>query len=62
MTEYSFRDNIESVRVVIVRLSNNPNLSEWERGFIKNVKEYYDGGGFLSDKQKQILSNLWGKY
>ncbi len=67
MTDYSFKDDIESINYVIGRLSHNPNLSDWEKGFIKSIKEYTDpqkagGSGFLSDKQLQILSDLWEKY
>ena len=62
MTEYSFNNDLKSIDFVINELSHNPKLSDWEKGFIKSIKEYSDNGGFLSDKQIQKLSDLWEKY
>jgi len=62
VAEYSFNNNRESIAYVIDSLSDNSHLSEWEKRFIKSIKEYYDDGGFLSDKQSQKLSDLWEKY
>ena len=62
MPSYTFKNDIPSIQFVINDLSHNTNLSEWEKGFIKSVKEYSDKGGFLSAKQLGTLSNLWGKY
>lgn len=62
MADYSFNNNRESINTVITRLSENSNLSDWEKGFIASIKEYYDGGGFLSGKQLQYLSDLWERY
>ena len=62
MTNYSFKGDTESINYVIGRLSTNHNLSDWEKGFIVSIKEYTEGGGFLSSKQLQKLSDLWEKY
>lgn len=62
MSDYSYIDTIESTHFVIDRLSENKNLSDWEKGFISNIKEYFDNGGFLSEPQKQKLSDIWEKY
>ena len=62
MKQYSFKDNYESINFVIKELSQNPNLSDWEQRFIHNIKVYNDGGGFLSDKQLQKLSDIWEKH
>lgn len=62
MTEYSFNNDLKSIDFVMNELSCNPNLSDWEKGFIKSIKEYSDNGGFLSDKQLSKLSDLWEKY
>lgn len=62
MTEYSFNSDLESIDFVMNELSHNPNLSDWEKGFIKDIKKYSDDGGFLSEKQLAVLSNLWEKY
>lgn len=63
MTEkYSFDNTLDTQKFVIERLSNNIHLSEWEKGFIKSIKEYTDGAGFLSENQLQKLSDLWEKY
>lgn len=59
---YSFKNDIPSINFVINELSHNTNLSEWENNFIKSIKEYSDGGGFLSEKQLNKLSDLWEKY
>lgn len=59
---YSFVDDAESIEFVLERLSTNNKLNDWEKSFIKNVKDYYDRGGFLSEKQKDKLSDLWEKY
>lgn len=60
--KYSFVDDPESIGFVLNRLSDNRNLNDWEKSFIKNIKDYYDRGGFLSAKQKDKLSDLWEKY
>lgn len=60
MSNYSFLDDTASLTFVIKRLSDNTNLSEWEKKFVESVKT--QGGRTLSDKQKQILSDLWEKY
>jgi regulator of sigma D len=36
-------------------------LSEWEQGFIQSVREQFDRRGSLSDKQLEILNNIWEK-
>lgn len=59
---YSFHDNRQSISAVLKSLSTDRNLSEWEKKFIADIKEYHDAGGFLSDKQTQKLSDLWEKY
>jgi len=59
---YSFNQDRKSITFVINELSHNTNLSEWEKGFIKNIKEHFESGKFLSDKQLQKLSDLWEKY
>lgn len=62
MTEYSYIDNLEAEAYVINQLSSNRHLNDWEKGFIKSIKEYTESGGFLSANQKQKLSDLWEKY
>ena len=62
MSDYSYIDTIESSHFVINRLLKDRRLSEWEKGFIKSLKDYTDTGGFLSEKQKQKLSDIWEKY
>lgn len=59
---YSYIDTPDSRRYVLEQLSRNTKLSDWEKSFIENVKEYHSGGGFLSGRQKQKLSDLWEKY
>ena len=61
--KYSFKNNYEAIEFVLKQLSTNPNLNDWEKGFIKNNKEYViDNNGFLSEPQLQKLSDLWEKY
>jgi len=62
MKTYSFENTLDNQKFVIDRLSHNIHLSEWEKNFIKSIKEYTDNAGFLSDKQLQKLSDLWEKY
>lgn len=62
MGNYSFHTDRNSTTFVIHELSTNPNLNDWEKGFINNIKEHYDSGKFLSDNQLQKLSDLWEKY
>jgi len=59
---YSYLDIPETETYVIEQLSQNTNLNEWEHNFIQSIKDYTDKGGFLSDRQKQKLSDLWEKY
>lgn len=62
MAKLSYNDSCESEKRVINRLSENIKLNNWEKGFIKNIKEYTEGGGFLSNPQKITLSKIWEKY
>ena len=62
LKKYSFNEDRKSTSIVIDRLSNNVNLSEWEKGFIKNIKYEYDFGKPLTVKQLEKLSDLWSKY
>ncbi len=62
MSKLSYIENLEIEKYVIDQLSQNRNLNNWEKGFIKNIKEYTSDSGFLSDKQKNILSDIWEKY
>lgn len=62
MTNYSFKNDTQSITHVINRLSHNHNLSDWEKQFVNNIKEYTINGGFLSIKQLEKLSDLWEKY
>ncbi len=61
--ELSFNTDRKSVKFVLSELSSNPNLSNWEKDFIKSIKLHYlIDNKFLSDKQYQKLSDLWDKY
>jgi len=62
MTDYSFNSDLKSIDFVMNELSHNPKLSDWEKGFIKDIKKYSDNGGFLSERQLNKLSDLWEKY
>lgn len=62
MTEYSFKNDYKSITFVINDLEKNPNLTQWEKDFIKDIKYYNDNGGFLSEKQLNVLDQLWEKY
>ncbi len=63
MTDYSFKNNYESIEFVITSLSTNPKLNDYEKGFVKNMKEYViNNHGFMTDPQLKFLSNLWEKY
>ena len=59
----SFNNDQESITFVINSLCGNHNLNDYEKKFVKNMKEYYiDNHGFLSDGQEKFLSKLWEKY
>lgn len=60
--DYSFNSDYKSIEFVIKGLSSNSNLSDWEKGFVNDIKSYTNNGGFLSEKQLAVLSNLWEKY
>jgi len=62
MPTYSFIDTPDSRKYILNSLSTNKNLTQWERDFIKDIKEYTEKGGFLSNPQKKVLSDLWEKY
>ena len=60
---YSFKNNYKAIEFVLNQLSANQNLNDWEKGFIKNNKEYViNNHGFLSEPQLEKLSDLWEKY
>jgi len=58
----SYNDHPDDERHVLNRLHENPNITDWERGFIESVLTYHNAGGFLSEKQKATLSKIWEKY
>ena len=63
MANYSFKSDIQSKVFVINELRYNPNLTEWEKGFIENIHNHYiTENKFLSAGQLQTLSDIWEKY
>jgi len=36
-------------------------LTEWEANFIQSIREKFDAGFFLSDKQLAVLDKIWVK-
>jgi hypothetical protein len=36
-------------------------LTDWELKFIDSVRSYFDGGGFLSEKQETALERIWDR-
>jgi len=34
-------------------------LTEWELGFMENITEQFEDGGWLSDKQEKILEKIY---
>ena len=40
---------------------NTDFLSEWENGFFESVSEQWQRARRLSEKQKEILGNIWDK-
>lgn len=36
-------------------------LSDWERNFVESVSDQWAHNRRLSDKQKEILGNIWDK-
>ena len=59
---YSFNNDYKSITFVIDTLSHNPKLTGWEKSYINDTKHYTDNGGFLSERQLNILSQIWEKY
>ncbi len=66
MTDYSFKNNKESIDYVINRLIEmESKLNEWESGFVYNLKHKrstYTGGYELSERQLDVLSSMWERY
>lgn len=63
MTEYSFKNDYKSIEFVINDLSHNTDLNDYEKKFVKNMKNYViDNHGFMSEPQLQLLSDIWEKY
>ncbi len=58
----AFKEDNGSITFVINNLHNNYRLSNWEKEFIYTIKERFFGGGDLTPKQLEKLSNLWEKY
>lgn len=62
-SKYSFHMDRKSVTFVIKELMNNPNLNDWEKGFIQNINEHYIVHNcYMSNKQYEMLSKMWEKY
>ena len=40
---------------------NTDKLSNWEKGFIESVSDQWYRIKKLSDKQKEVLGNIWDK-
>ncbi len=60
--KYSFIDKEESIIYVIKKLAVNKHLSDWEKGFIETAWDMTEKRIPLSEKQKQVLSDLWERY
>lgn len=37
------------------------NLTEWESNFIQSIREKFNSGYFLTEKQLAILNKIWDK-
>lgn len=62
MSDYSFNDDDESISFVLTSLGKNPNLNDWEKGFIADISEQYFDTGNLFEGQLVALSNIWENY
>ena len=63
MNEYSFKNNYESIHIVIKSLLKNPKLNDYEKGFVIDMNDYViNRHGFMTDPQLKLLSNIWEKY
>lgn len=40
----------------------NANLNKWELNFYESIKDQWERRRQLSDKQKEILGQIWDKY
>ena len=58
----AFKEDNGSISFVLTQLSNNYRLSNWEKDFVDSIQERFLGGGELSPKQLEKLSDLWEKY
>lgn len=59
----SFKQDRASTITVIDMLERNPNLNDWEKGFVNNIRQHViTENKFLSTKQEETLSKLWEKY
>jgi len=36
-------------------------LTDWERSFIESIREQFDGGGSLSERQTEVLERIYCK-
>jgi len=52
----------EDIDFAIEDLAKNPNLNRWEKTFVDDIKIYVKQGGFLSERQLNILNEIWEKY
>lgn len=40
---------------------DRPSLSKWESSFVISIEEQWRKKRFLSDRQKEVLGNIWDK-
>lgn len=55
-------DRLEEETVMIDDcMKRESRMTPWECDFIQSISEYRDGGGFLSNKQIDILNEIWDR-
>jgi hypothetical protein len=54
--------SLKELEFIMTRIDKNSHaLSEWEQEFFTSVKNRFDAGIPLSDKQKEKISQIWDK-
>ena len=45
----------------VSRSAGGPGFTTWEKDFLESIREQYDMRGTLSDRQQEILQEIWDK-
>jgi hypothetical protein len=52
----------DAIDYILDNLIDERRLTAWEKSFVESVNDQWERNRRLSERQKEILGNIWDKY